>query len=252
MRTALITGATAGIGRAFALELAARGMNLVLVARDEPRLLALAGELNFDFGVEVQVMSADLSNQTQIDEVACRAAAEDIDLVVNNAGFGLNQPFVGGDLKAEQQMLDVLVTAVMRITHSALPGMVERNRGGVINVSSVASWLASGTYSAAKSWVTTFSESLATQLRSSDVHVMALCPGFTRTEFHERANMETTTIPEWMWLEVDAVVKEALTDFAGQHAVSVPGVQYKSLGLVAQYLPRPLVRKISVMQARRR
>jgi len=252
MRTALITGATAGIGRAFAFELAARGMNLVLVARDEPRLLALAGELNFDFGVEVQVMSADLSLLAQIDEVACRAAAYDIDLVVNNAGFGLNQPFVGGDVQAEQQMLDVLVTAVMRITHAALPGMIGRNRGGVINVSSVASWLASGTYSAAKSWVTTFSESLATQLRGSDVHVMALCPGFTRTEFHDRANMETTTIPEWMWLEVDAVVKEALTDFAGQHAVSVPGVQYKSLGLVAQYLPRPLVRKISVMQARRR
>ena len=252
MRTALITGATAGIGRAFACELASRGMNLVLVARDEPRLLALAGELNFDFGVEVQVISADLSQHAQIDEVACRAAADDIDLVVNNAGFGLNQPFVGGDLQAEQQMLDVLVTATLRITHAALPGMVERNRGGVINVSSVASWLASGTYSAAKSWVTTFSESLATQLRGSDAHVMALCPGFTRTEFHDRANMETTTIPEWMWLDVDAVVKEALTDFAGQHAVSVPGVQYKSLGLVAQYLPRPLVRKISVMQARRR
>jgi len=252
MRTALITGATAGIGRAFACELASRGMSLVLVARDETRLLELAGELNFEFGVEVQVMSADLSNHAQIDEVACRAAAQDIDLVVNNAGFGLNQPFVGGDVQAEQQMLDVLVTAVMRITHAALPGMVERNRGGVINVSSVASWLASGTYSAAKSWVTTFSESLATQLRGSNVHVMALCPGFTRTEFHDRANMETTTIPEWMWLEVDDVVKEALTDFAGQHAVSVPGVQYKSLGLVAQYLPRPFVRKLSVMQARRR
>jgi hypothetical protein len=252
MRTALITGATAGIGRAFACELASRGMSLVLVARDETRLLELAGELNFEFGVEVQVMSADLSNHAQIDEVACRAAAQDIDLVVNNAGFGLNQPFVGGDVQAEQQMLDVLVTAVMRITHAALPGMVERNRGGVINVSSVASWLASGTYSAAKSWVTTFSESLATQLRGSNVHVMALCPGFTRTEFHDRANMETATIPEWMWLEVDDVVKEALTDFAGQHAVSVPGVQYKSLGLVAQYLPRPFVRKLSVMQARRR
>jgi len=252
MRTALITGATAGIGRAFAVELASRGMNLVLVARDEARLMALAGELNLEFGIEVQVMTADLSQHAQIDEVACRAAASDVDLVVNNAGFGLNQPFVVSDVQSEQQMLDVLVTAVMRITHAALPGMVERNRGGIINVSSVASWLASGTYSAAKAWVTTFSESLATQLRGSDVHVMALCPGFTRTEFHDRASMETATIPEWMWLEVDAVVKEALTDFAGRHAISVPGMQYKSLGLVAQYLPRPLVRKLSVMQGRRR
>lgn len=251
MKTALITGATAGIGKAYARELAARGMNLVLVARDEQRLMSLAGELNLDFGTQVQVLKADLSDRTQIDEVACRAAADDIDLVVNNAGFGLHQQFLGGDIKAEQEMLDVLVTAVLRITHAALPGMVARGHGGVINVSSVASWLASGTYSAAKSWVTTFSEALATQLRGTGVHVMALCPGYTRTEFFDRADMDIETIPQWMWLEVEDVVRKSLTDFAGRNAVSIPSLQYKSLGIVAQYLPRPIIRRISVMQKRR-
>lgn len=227
-------------------------MNLVLVARDRNRLEALAHTLESDFKISAEVLVADLSDRLAIDEVACRAAAQDIELVVNNAGFGIRQEFVGGDLRAEQELLDVLVTAVMRITHAALPGMVERNRGGVLNVSSVASWLASGTYSAAKAWVTTFSESLATQLKDSQVHVMALCPGFTRTEFHERAEMDTDTIPEWMWLDVRQVVKASLDDFTASRPVSVPGAQYKALGLAAQYLPRPVVRTISVMQAKRR
>ena len=252
MGTALITGATAGIGRAFAYDVARRGMNVVLVARNYDRLHALAESLRSEFGVTAEVLVADLTHRQAVDEVACRAAASDVELVVNNAGFGIRQEFTGGTLQDEQELLDVLVVAVMRITHAALPGMVERNRGGVINVSSVASWLASGTYSAAKAWVTTFSETLATQLKDSQVHVMALCPGFTRTEFHERANMETDTIPDWMWLDVDAVVKTALDDFTSSKPVSVPGAQYKALGLAAQYLPRPLVRVISVMQGKSR
>ena len=251
MRTALITGATSGIGKAYAQELASRGMDLVIVARNLERLVTLAGQLNLDFGIHVEVLQADLSKREGTDEVAFRAAGDDIDLVINNAGFGLKQEFIGGDLLAEQQLLDVLVTAVMRITHAALPGMVARDQGGVINVSSMAGWLASGTYSAAKSWVTTYSESLSTQLKDSNVNVMAVCPGFTRTDFFSRAEMNETTVPEWMWLDASQVVKESLTDFAGGNAVSVPGFHYKSLGLVAQYLPRPLVRIISVMQTRK-
>lgn len=245
--TALITGATAGIGKSFAIQLASKNHDLVLVARNLDRLTELANQLRLDFEVNVEVLVADLSDAKQLGEVTCRAAAEDIDLVINNAGFGIKQIFIGGDLAAEQNLLDVLVGAVMRITHAALPGQVKRNRGGVINVSSVAGWLSSGTYSAAKSWVTTFSEALATQLRGSNVHVMALCPGFTRTEFHERAQMQTSTIPDWMWLDVDTVVEKALKDFAKSKTVSVPGLQYKILGIVAQYLPRPLVRSISVL-----
>jgi short-subunit dehydrogenase len=205
----------------------------------------LADEISTKNKVKVELLIADLANRSEMGEVACRAAAQDIDLVVNNAGFGIKQNFVGGELGAEQNLLEVLVTAVMKVTHAALPGQVERNRGGVINVSSVAGWLSSGTYSAAKAWVTTFSESLATQLKNKDVHVMALCPGYTRTEFHQRANMQTSTIPNWMWLDVDRVVEKALKDFFANKPVSVPGLQYKFLSLVAKYLPRPIVRKIS-------
>ena len=245
MTTALITGATAGIGKSFAEQLAKRGYDLVLVARDQARLKDLASDLAKEHGIKTEVLAADLTKQTDLGEVACRAAAEDIDLVVNNAGFGIKQNFVGGQLEAEQNLLDVLVTAVMRVTHAALPGQVKRNRGGVINVSSVAGWLSSGTYSSAKAWVTTFSEALATQLKKQNVHVMALCPGYTRTEFHQRADMKVETIPNWMWLDVDRVVEKALKDFFANKPVSVPGLQYKFLSFIAQYLPRPIVRIIS-------
>ncbi len=248
--TALITGASAGIGESYAKQLAAAGSNLVLVARDLTRLENLAAELRSAHGVEVEVLQADLSDRAQLDKVCVRAASEDIDLVVNNAGFGIKQPFVGGTIEAEQNLLDVLVTAVMRITHAALPGMIVRDRGGVINVSSIAGWMSSGTYSSAKAWVTSFSEALATLHRKSNVHVMALCPGFTRTEFHSRANMEIETIPNWMWLDVDVVVSKSLKDFKNGKAISVPGMQYKFFSFIAQYLPRPIVRRLSVASRR--
>jgi hypothetical protein len=248
--TALITGATAGIGASFAKQLAAKGSDLVLVARDLTRLETLTAEFKSAHGVQVEVLQADLSDRSQLDKVCARAAQSDIDVVVNNAGFGIKQPFVGGTIEAEQNLLDVLVIAVMRITHAAMPGMIVRDRGGVINVSSVAGWMSSGTYSSAKAWVTSFSEALATQHKKSNVHVMALCPGFTRTEFHSRAKMETQTIPNWMWLDVDAVVAKSLKDFKNKKVISVPGMQYKLLSLIAQYLPRPLVRKLSVASRR--
>ena len=244
--TALVTGATAGIGFEFAQQLAARGLNLVLVARNADRLSAVATELQKAHNVDVQILVADLSLREDTDRVAEFARASDIDLVINNAGFGLNQSFFNDGVDDEQALLDVLVTSVLRISHAALPGMQQRNRGGIINVSSVAGWMSSGTYSAAKSWVTTFSESLALQLRNQPIHVMALCPGFTRTEFQDRAGMQTDTIPNWMWLETKSVVATALRDFEKGRAVSVPGIQYKVLALVAQYLPRPLVRNLSV------
>jgi short-subunit dehydrogenase len=248
--TALITGASAGIGAAYAKQLAAKGSDLVLVARDVTRLQALAAELKAKHSVQVEVLQADLADRAQLDKVCVRVAQNDIDLVVNNAGFGIKQSFVGGTIEAEQYLLDVLVTAVMRITHAAMPGLIERNCGGVINVSSIAGWMSSGTYSSAKAWVTSFSEALATRHNDSKVHVMALCPGYTRTEFHARANMETQTIPDWMWLDVDAVVAKSLKDFEKGKPISVPGMQYKFLSLIAQYLPRPIVRKLSVASRR--
>ena len=248
--TALITGASAGIGAAYAKQLAAKGSDLVLVARDVTRLQALAAELKAKYSVQVEVLQADLADRAQLDKVCVRVAQNDIDLVVNNAGFGIKQSFVGGTIEAEQYLLDVLVTAVMRITHAAMPSLIERNCGGVINVSSIAGWMSSGTYSSAKAWVTSFSEALATRHNDSKVHVMALCPGYTRTEFHARANMETQTIPNWMWLDVDAVVAKSLRDFEKGKPISVPGMQYKFLSLIAQYLPRPIVRKLSVASRR--
>ena len=142
-------------------------------------------------------------------------------------------------------MLDVLVTAVMRLTHAALPGMVARGAGGVVNVSSVASFIAGGTYSAAKSWVTVFSESIDRQLADTGVTVMALCPGFTHTEFHQRGGMDVSHLPDWMWLDAPDVVATALTDLRRGRPISVPGAQYKAIRVLTSVLPRPLVRRVS-------
>jgi short-subunit dehydrogenase len=224
-------------------------MHVVLVARDAQRLSDLAEIIARDSSAEV--LQADLSTPEGMDTVCQRAMSDDVELLVNNAGFGLNTAFSESDVESEQQLLDVLVTAVMRVSHAALPGMLERKRGGVITVSSVAGWLASGTYSAAKAWATVFSESLYMQTRGSGVHVMALCPGFTRSEFQQRAGMSTDTIPNWMWLDSAALVRDALQDFEDLRPVSVPSLRYKLLALVAQYAPRPIVRKLGVISRRR-
>ncbi len=243
MSTALITGATSGIGLAFARTLATRGHDIVLVARNQERLDLVAAELR-GHRVQVEVIAADLADRSQLAVVEDRLRAQPVEILVNNAGFGVLQSFSAGDLDAEQQMLDVLVTAVMRLTHAALPGMIARGSGAVLNISSVAGWITGGTYSAAKAWVTVFSESLATELAGTGVHVTAVCPGFTHTEFHQRASMEIDGIPEWMWLDTQEVVDRALRDVRKGRPISVAGSQYKALSLAAQYLPRPLVRAL--------
>lgn len=247
MTTALITGGTAGLGAEFARQLAARGDDLVLVARDAARLQERADDLAQRYRVHVEVLPADLSDRAQLAvvEERLRDLGRPVDLLVNNAGFGTNQLFLDGDLDEEQRQLDVLVTAVLRLTHAALPGMVRRGTGGVINVSSVAGFIAGGTYSAAKSWVTVFSEAVDRQVQGTGVHVTALCPGFTHTEFHQRAGMDVDHLPDWMWLDAPDVVSAALADFRRGKPVSVPGAQYKALSTLARYLPRPMVRRAS-------
>ena len=219
----------------------------MLVARDEARLQEYAAELERGHRVKVEVLVADLTDRAQLARVEdrLRDSARPIDLLVNNAGFGVNQLFLEGDLDAEQSMLDVLVTAVMRLTHAALPGMVARGAGGVVNVSSVASFIAGGTYSAAKSWVTVFCESIDRQLADTGVTVMALCPGFTHTEFHQRGGMDVSHLPDWMWLDAPDVVATALTDLRRGRPISVPGAQYKAIRVLTSVLPRPLVRRVS-------
>jgi uncharacterized protein len=247
MTTALITGATAGIGAAFAERFAAKRFHLVLVARDETRLSASAEKLRAAGAPGVETLAADLSTTAGRAAVEARLAAADqpVDILVNNAGFGLKKGFLGTPIEDEEELLDVLVRAVLRLTRAALPGMVERNRGAVINISSMAGFAPRGTYSAAKAWVTSFSESVAAELGGTGVRCMAVCPGFTHTEFHERADVNTADIPSWMWLNVNQVVDVALRDLARGLPVSIPGAQYKVLAAASRYTPRPLVKKFS-------
>jgi short-subunit dehydrogenase len=239
---ALVTGPTAGIGLSFAHQLAARGHDLVLVARDRERLAEVAAALREEHGVEVEVLPADLSDREQLAVVEARVSdpAFPIDLLVNNAGFGLKHGFLDNDIEVEQQMLDVLVTAVLRLTHAALRGMVGRGHGGVINVSSVAGYLPRGTYAAAKAYVTQLSQWADLTYRDRGVRTMALLPGFTRTEFHQRIDVSRSSAPAWMWLDADRLVAEALRDFDRGRSVSVPDVRYKVLARVAKYTPAGL------------
>ncbi len=243
MTTALITGATAGIGYEFARQLAADGHDLVLVARDEGRLQRVAAELAAH-GVGTEVLVADLSDRDRLGAVADRVADRErpVDILVNNAGYGLRRSFLANDLEHEEQLLDVLCRAVLVLSHAAGRGMQARGHGRIINVSSVAGFIASGTYSAAKSWVTVFSEGLAGELAGSGVTVTALCPGFTRTEFHERAGMHRRGAPPFAWLRVDEVVATGLSDAAAGRVVSVPSLRYRAALAVLRVLPRPLVR----------
>ena len=248
MATALITGATAGIGASYANLLAKEGFDLILVARDLPRLNKVGKELNKRFGVKTQCIKADLTKPAQLAKVEKRVAdlKKPIDVLVNNAGFGIKDSFTVSNLDKEQELLDVLVTAPMRLTHAVLPVMVKRNTGIIVNVSSVASFIAGGTYSAAKSYLTVFSESLHTELRGTNVKISALCPGFTRTEFHARGRMKMTALPKFMWLNSDELVSKSWKYAKANRVICIPGWQYKILSAIARNAPRPIVRKVGM------
>ncbi len=247
MPTALITGASAGIGATFAERLARDGYDLVLVARDTARLESLAARLRATYGVGAEVLPADLADTGACRQVERRLADPDrpVDLLVNNAGFGLRTPFLATDVEEDVRLLRVLVEAVLRLTHAALPGMVQRGRGDVINVSSVAGFVPWKTYGAAKAWVTSFSEGLAGQLRGTGVRVLALCPGFTHTEFHDRAGLSPAMAPPWLWLRATDVVDAALHDLRSGRVVSVPSRRYRVLTALARHAPRALVRRVA-------
>ena len=243
---ALVTGATAGIGESFTRLLAANNYNVVLVARDLPRLNERAAALQGSYGVETKVLQADLATDAGCALVESYIADHEIDVLINNAGFGINKAFTVSALDAEQNLLDVLVRTPMRLMHVALPGMKVRDRGIIINVSSVAGFMAGGTYSASKSYLTVLSESLHTELAGTKVIISALCPGFTRTEFHQRGRMSMKGLPAFMWLNADKLVAKAWSDALKGKAISIPGWQYTLLTLVMTIAPRPMVRKIGM------
>lgn len=240
MTTALITGATAGIGAAFARRLAQDGHNLVLVARDTERLNHQAAELHDRHGVEAAVLTADLATDAGIGDVEQRLAdtRHPVDLLVNNAGFGLKGGYLDVPVADELRMLRVHCEAVLRLTSAAATGMRERGRGGVINVASVAAFVPRGTYGASKAWVVQFTQGAARDLAGTGVRLLALCPGFVRTEFHQRARMGTAGIPGWMWLDADRVVDTALKDLARRRTLSVPDPRYKALVGATKLVPR--------------
>ena len=246
MSTSLVTGATAGIGLEFARQLAARGDDLVLVARDTARLEEVAADLRASYGVATEVLPADLTEPDQLGTVEARLAdaARPVDLLVNNAGFGLKGSFLDNDVDTEQRQQDVLVRAVLRLTHAALGGMVERGEGGVINVSSVAAFLPRGTYSAAKAWVNSFSAWAHNEYAGRGVTVMALCPGFVKTEFHQRLGVEReATAPKMLWLESDRLVRDALADFDKGRTISIPSKRYQVIVKATRLLPRTMLQR---------
>jgi len=250
---AMITGPTSGLGTGFAHRYAIDGHDLVLVARDVDRLERLAAELRDEAAAGVEVLPADLSVAADRAKVAARLA-DGVQILVNNAGFGTSGEFWSAEFSTLQSQLDVNVTAVMQLTHAALPAMLAAGTGTVINVASVAGLLPGrgSTYSASKAWVIAFSEGLSNGLTGTGVGVHALCPGFVRTEFHERAGIDMSGTPSFLWLDVADVVRDCLADVAKGHVVIVPGLQYKVLTTGGRLVPRNLVRAMTKVVGRGR
>jgi short-subunit dehydrogenase len=254
-KTAIVTGASAGIGAEFARALAARGFDLLLIARDGARLKDLAERLRAEKHIQATTLAADLTDRTGLAraEEAVRSERE-LSLLVNNAGFGTAGPFARSDLVREDEEIRLNVLALVHLTHAALPGLVARGEGGIINVSSVQGFMPSAylaTYGATKAFVNSFTESLASELRGTGVKIQTLAPGFTRTEFQARANMKTNDVPTKAWMTPEAVVKASLAALDRGESLCVPGAQNQAMMGLQKILPRAFTRRISTALARR-
>lgn len=253
---AVVTGASAGIGREFCERLAARGYDLIVVARDGGRLEALRQELEGRLGIVVEVFPADLTIDTDVSLLAERLTrSPGLALLVNNAGFGTRGALADASPALQEAMLRLHIVAPMRLTQAALPVLLRNGRGAIVNVSSVASFLHAASnvnYCATKAYLTTFSEGLAAELRGSGVRVQALCPGFTRSEFHHRMDVDVKEVPRWMWMSASRVVKTSLRNLErGGPAVCVPGLRYKLIVLLLRLVPHWIVGRLSASRARR-
>lgn len=247
MSTALITGGTSGIGAAFARTLAARGDDLVLVARNADRLSEMATDLKERYAISVETITADLAVRDDVIGVAERlsSAEQPIDMLINNAGFGVRTKLTDPDTTPHEHAIDVMIRAILILSAAAGRTMRQRGAGTIINVSSTAGFVTMGVYSAIKAWVTSYTEGLANELHGTGVKVTALCPGWVRTEFHERAKIHVGSIPEFMWLDADRVVAECLGDAAAGKVISIPSKRYAVMMTIADHLPHRMMRAVS-------
>jgi short-subunit dehydrogenase len=239
MPTALITGATSGIGAAFARLLAGEGHDLVVVARDVDRLERTAADLRAVHDVIVEVLPADLADVGQRERVEARLAdmLRPVDVLVNSAGIPTGRSFLRTPIEDEMSMLELNVVAVMRLAKAVAPGMVERGHGAILNISSVAAYLPSGTYSATKAWVTKFSEVLAVDLGPKGVRVVGLCPGYVRSEFQQRAGISLDKLPRWVWLDADKVAADGWRAVRSGRVVVVSDAKYAAAIAVLRHVP---------------
>ena len=254
---ALITGSSSGIGASFASQLATRGYDLLLVARRRDRLEEMAGTLERSHGIKAEILPADLTVDQELGAVEQRiAAAGNLELLVNNAGFGTHGKFFSVDVESQDQMHRLHVLATMRLTHAALTGMTARGKGGIINVSSVAAfWQSPGSvsYCATKCWMNSFTEGLALELKSigSPVKVQALCPGYTLSEFHDVAGMDRKLVPASLWMRAEDVVAASLRGLDRGKVVVVPGMVYKVAVFLMKRTPKFVLEQVAVRQQRR-
>jgi len=256
-KLAVITGASSGIGAMFARKLAARGYDVLLVARRGDRLRSLATELAETYHVSADVLVADLAADGDRDRAAERIrSAPNLGLLVNNAGFGTLGFFADNDVENQLQMHRLHVLAALHLTHAALENLVPRGAGGIINVSSVAGFgqaAGSVSYSATKSWMNSFTAGLYAELevQKSPVKVQALCPGFTLSEFHDTLGMDRSPIPQSMWMTADFVVSESLRGFDEGKLFVIPGWRYKLIVMLMKSAPAWALRKMTARGARR-
>jgi hypothetical protein len=251
-RTALVTGASAGIGAEFARVLARRGFDLVLTARRTHKLTALARELEKQFSIRARVSPADLNDPCSSEQLVSELERDGItiDFLVNNAGHGMHGPYRKTEWKSQREFLQVMVIAPCELVHRLLPAMTRRHYGRIVNVSSVAGMIP-GTrgntlYGAAKALLISFSQALHSEQKGTGVHVTALCPGFTYTEFHDVTGTREAMnrFPKFLWLDADRVAEEGYRAVMRNQAICVPGLQYKAIVSVARLLPRSLAHRI--------
>jgi short-subunit dehydrogenase len=243
--TAMVTGASAGIGKAFAEVFAKNGFDLILTARREERLKSLAGELEGKYGIKASVCAMDLAAPTGAERLVAEVKANGlkVDALVNNAGYGVPGNYAGTSWQAQKDFIQVLVTAPCELAHRLLPDMIARRQGYIINVASVAGMIPGSAgatlYGASKSFMGQFSRSLHLEQEANGVHVTALCPGFTFSEFHDVTGNreEVSKMPEFMWMSSEVVAQQGFEAVMRNKAVHVNGPVNKGIVLLAKYLP---------------